>query len=115
MITSQFGWRHGRVHKGIDIWNAAKAKAEIHSARAGVVVQAGYSGNYGNLVVIDHGNGWMTYYAHLSRIAVSKGESVAAGQFLGNMGRTGNATGYHLHFEVHRDGKAINPLSVLRN
>jgi murein DD-endopeptidase MepM/ murein hydrolase activator NlpD len=113
-ITSNFGWRHGRVHKGIDIWNAAKSHAEIHAALGGIVVRAGYAGSYGNLVVIDHGGGWVTYYAHLSRITVSKGERVATGQQLGYMGQTGRATGYHLHFEVRKNGKAINPLLVLK-
>jgi len=113
-ITSNFGWRGGRQHKGIDIWSSAKSRALIHSSLSGVVIQAGYSGAYGNLVVVDHGGGWVTYYAHLSRISVSKGEQVSTGQVLGNMGRTGNATGYHLHFEVRKNGKAINPLLVLR-
>lgn len=113
-ITSNFGWRNGRQHKGIDIWSAAKSKAVIHSSLGGTVLQAGYSGAYGNLVVVDHGGGWVTYYAHLSRISVSKGETVDTGQALGNMGQTGNATGYHLHFEVRKNDRAINPLSVLR-
>jgi murein DD-endopeptidase MepM/ murein hydrolase activator NlpD len=113
-ITSNFGWRHGRIHKGVDIWNAAKSNAQIHASLDGVVVQAGYAGSYGNLIVIDHGGGWVTYYAHLSRINVSKGESVTTGQVVGFMGETGRATGYHLHFEVHKNGKAINPLLVLK-
>ncbi|MBD1372109.1 M23 family metallopeptidase [Hazenella sp. IB182357] len=113
-ITSNFGWRNGRQHKGIDVWSSAKAKAVIYAADGGVVTKAGYSGAYGNLVVIDHGNGWQTYYAHLSRLNVSKGQSVSVGQSLGNMGQTGNATGYHLHFEVRKNGNAINPLSVLK-
>jgi murein DD-endopeptidase MepM/ murein hydrolase activator NlpD len=113
-ITSKFGWRGGRQHKGIDIWSSAGAQALIRAAKSGVVIEAGYSGNYGNLVVIDHGGGWVTCYGHLSRILVSKGEKVGTGQVIGNMGKTGNATGYHLHFEVRKDGKAINPLSVLR-
>lgn len=113
-ITSNFGWRNGRQHKGIDIWSAKKSKALIYSSRSGVVTKAGYSGAYGNIVVVDHGGGWVTYYAHLSRITVSKGEKVSSGQVLGNMGKTGNATGYHLHFEVRKNGKAINPLLVLK-
>lgn len=113
-ITSNFGWRNGRQHKGIDIWSAEKSRAVIHASLDGVVVKAGYSGAYGNLVVVDHGGGWETYYAHLSRISVSKGDRVETGQALGNMGQTGNATGYHLHFEVRKNDQAINPLSVLR-
>lgn len=113
-VTSNFGWRNGRQHKGIDIWSPAKEKAEIHASLRGVVTQAGYVNGYGNLVVVDHGGGWATYYAHLSRITVGKGEQIAAGQVLGFMGMTGRATGYHLHFEVRKEDKAINPLRVLR-
>ncbi len=113
-ITSNFGWRNGRQHKGIDIWNEAKAKAEICASLGGVVIQAGYSGGYGNLVVVDHGGGWVTYYAHLSQISVSKGERINTAERLGMMGKTGRATGYHLHFEVRKSGKAINPLLVLK-
>ncbi|MFC7440083.1 peptidoglycan DD-metalloendopeptidase family protein [Laceyella putida] len=113
-VTSNFGWRNGRQHKGIDIWSPAKQKAEIHASLSGVVIQAGYANGYGNLVVVEHGGGWVTYYAHLSRITVGKGEQVATGQVLGYMGMTGRATGYHLHFEVRKEDKAINPLRVLR-
>lgn len=112
-ITSKFGWRHGRQHKGIDIWNAACSRALIYASRSGVVTRAGYTNGYGNLVVIDHGDGWVTYYAHLSRISVGKGQRIEAGDVVGNMGRTGNATGYHLHFEIRKNGVAINPLSIL--
>jgi murein DD-endopeptidase MepM/ murein hydrolase activator NlpD len=77
------------------------------------VTRAGYANGYGNLVVIDHGNGWVTYYAHLSRITVGKGQFLPVGSPLGYMGQTGHATGVHLHFEVRRNGKPINPLSVL--
>lgn len=112
-VTSNFGWRHGRMHKGTDIWNVARSNCHIRASLGGVVIRSGYSRGYGNLVVIDHGNGWQTYYAHLSRIGVSKGQRVGTGEWLGNMGQTGNATGYHLHFEIRKDGRAINPLSLL--
>ncbi len=112
-ITSKFGWRHGRQHKGIDIWNAARSKALIYASQDGVVTRAGYTGGYGNLVVIEHGNGWVTYYAHLSKIGVAKGQRLKAGDIVGNMGKTGNATGYHLHFEIRKNGEAMNPLSLL--
>lgn len=114
IITSPFGWRHGRMHKGLDISNALKSKQVIHASLAGTVIGAGYHHGYGNLVMIDHGGGWVTYYAHLSRITVSVGQKVDTGQALGLMGETGDATGYHVHFEVHKDGVAINPLRVLR-
>ncbi len=112
-ITSNFGWRQGRQHKGIDIWNPARSKTPIRAALSGKVIRAGYAGSYGNLVVIDHGDGWVTYYAHLSRIYVSKGQWVNTGEVIGKMGSTGDSTGDHLHFEVRKNGQAINPLSVL--
>jgi len=112
-ITSRFGWRNGRMHYGIDIWNQERTKSVIRASLGGRVTKAGYVNGYGNLVVVDHGNGWVTYYAHLSRITVGKGQVVRKGQSLGYMGRTGNATGVHLHFEVRRNGQPINPLSVL--
>lgn len=112
-ITSKFGWRNGRPHKGIDIWSAAKSQARIYASRGGIVTRSGYTNGYGNLVVIDHGNGWVSYYAHLSRISLGKGQRVESGEVVGNMGKTGNATGYHLHFEIRKNGEAINPLSIL--
>jgi murein DD-endopeptidase MepM/ murein hydrolase activator NlpD len=112
-ITSSFGWRQGRQHKGIDIWNSATSSCVIRSALGGTVVKAGYSGAYGNLVVIAHPGGWETYYAHMSRITVSRGQVVDTGQMVGYMGRTGDATGYHLHFEVRREGQVLNPLVLL--
>jgi murein DD-endopeptidase MepM/ murein hydrolase activator NlpD len=112
-ITSRYGWRNGRMHNGIDIWNEKRTSSVIRASLGGRVIKAGYSNGYGNLVVVDHGNGWVTYYAHLSRITVSKGQVVSKGQSLGYMGQTGNATGVHLHFEVRRNGRPVNPLSVL--
>lgn len=112
-ITSGFGWRNGRLHTGIDIWNELREGCVIRSAWGGVVTRAGYANGYGNLVVIDHGNGWVTYYAHLSRIMVGKGQYLPTGFPLGYMGQTGDATGVHLHFEVRRNGQPIDPLSVL--
>lgn len=114
-ITSNFGWRKGRQHQGLDIWNSAKSKAPIKASRSGVVIKAGYFRNgYGNLVVIDHGGGWVTYYAHLSKINVTVNSKVSAGQIIGFMGTTGNSTGYHLHFEIRKNGKPYNPLKYLR-
>jgi len=114
MITSNFGWRNGRMHKGLDIWSSKKSKQAIDASLSGKVIKAGYHSGYGNMVLIDHGRGWVTLYAHLSRISVSTGQYVESGQKLGNMGQTGNATGYHLHFEVHKNGDVINPLRVLK-
>lgn len=100
-------------HRGVDI--APPYGTPVRAAAGGVVMQAsgGWNGGYGTMVVIDHGNGFRTLYAHLSRLDVSVGETVEQGQVIGAVGRTGVATGPHLHFEVYRGGVPINPLSVL--
>jgi murein DD-endopeptidase MepM/ murein hydrolase activator NlpD len=112
-ITSGYGWRNGQMHTGIDIWNEQRENSLIRAAKAGTVIRAGYAGGYGNLVVVDHGDGWSTYYAHLSRITVNKGSRVEQGGGLGYMGTTGNSTGVHLHFEVRKNDQPMNPLNVL--
>lgn len=97
-------------HPAIDIGQFSPVSA----ADSGTVVRAGWwPQGYGNAVQIDHGNGYTTTYAHLSSIGVSVGETVSAGQFIGNMGATGRAWGVHLHFVVQFQGRYINPLSVL--
>ena len=89
-------------HPGIDI--AAGLGAPIYASDTGVVVFAGWSTRgYGNLVIIDHGNGWQTAYAHLSQINVACGGAIYQGQVLGAAGSTGNSTGSHLHFEMRSD------------
>ncbi|RKY01206.1 hypothetical protein DRP77_10165 [Candidatus Poribacteria bacterium] len=117
-ISSRFGWRlhpiyHRRMfHSGIDI--VAPRGTLVYAARSGRVKFAGWLGGYGRLVVIDHGNGYETRYAHLSSILVRKGQRVRTGQPIGRVGNTGVTTGVHLHFEVRRGGKPVNPLSFLR-
>ena len=96
------------LHSGIDI--PGPAGAPIAASAPGVVRFAGWSGGYGNLVTIDHGNGMETRYGHLSRLAVGAGARVAAGQRIGLMGSTGLSTGSHLHFEVRANGRATDPL-----
>jgi murein DD-endopeptidase MepM/ murein hydrolase activator NlpD len=109
------GWygepRGSRRHAGIDF--DGDTGDAIVAAGAGTVTHAdwapsGYSG-YGRMVLIDHGNGVTTLYAHLSRIAVGAGTEVHPGQYIGAMGTTGNVTGSHLHFEVRLGGRAVNP------
>jgi hypothetical protein len=106
-VTSCFGQRWGRLHAGVDL--AAPHGAPIVAAGAGVVVSAGENGGYGNAVLIDHGNGYLTHYGHLSAIAVRAGQTVKAGEHIGDEGSTGHSTGPHLHFEVHH-GHFQNPL-----
>ncbi|EJL24903.1 M23 family metallopeptidase [Brevibacillus sp. BC25] len=113
-LTSGFGARWGKEHKGVDLWNEQESKTPILAARAGVVVEAGANrSGYGRMVVIDHGDGLQTFYAHMRLLLVSPGQTVDAGEILGYMGQTGNSTGYHLHFEVRQDDVPINPLPYL--
>jgi len=110
-ITSGFGPRWGRMHQGLDI--AAPTGRPITAAKSGKVILAGASGGYGNLVVIDHGGGLSTAYAHQSRIAVRVGQPVTQGGLIGYVGSTGFSTGPHLHFEVRVNGAARDPLPYL--
>ncbi|MFH1601452.1 MAG: M23 family metallopeptidase [Candidatus Shapirobacteria bacterium] len=108
-ITQNFVW----YHPGTDIAN--KSGPVVVAADAGQVVSVIYARyDYGNHVVLDHGNGYRTLYAHLSSISVSAGQTVSQGQQIGIMGSTGRSTGVHLHFEVIKNGVKINPLSVLQ-
>jgi murein DD-endopeptidase MepM/ murein hydrolase activator NlpD len=111
VVTSGFGARWGRMHEGIDI--GCPYGAPNRAAAAGTVIYAGWFGGYGNLVVVDHGNGLSTAYGHASSIAVSVGESVAQGQTVSYVGSTGHSTGPHLHFEVRINGVAVDPLPYL--
>lgn len=120
--TGQFVWPAGGnisqgfrwYHKGIDISN--RGAPGIMAADGGTVVIAGWPSPwaYGNRVLIDHGNGFATLYAHLSQIYVSAGQRVSQGAVIGQMGTTGRSTGIHLHFEIRKAGVAVNPLSYLR-
>jgi len=111
--TSSFGPRvdpingSHRFHAGLDI--AAIAGTPVQSSGGGTVSHAGPAGSYGNLVVVDHGNGLETRYAHLQQVDVKIGQRVNAGTEIGRVGSTGRSTGAHLHFEVRRDGKALDP------
>lgn len=109
-ITQYFSW----YHPGIDIANRA-GPANVASD-GGVVVVAGWVDNFGfgNRVVIDHGNGYQTTYAHLSNIYVTIGQRVSRGETIGRMGSTGRSTGTHTHFEIRYKGIAVNPLAILK-
>lgn len=110
IVTSYFGARWGRTHGGLDIWSDDCFGKPIVSAFDGIVVRADYYGGYGLCVIVDHGNGVQTLYAHMSAISVKVGDTVSAGDELGKIGNTGVSTGAHLHFEVHVDGEQVNPL-----
>lgn len=108
-ITSPYGHRWGRSHEGVDLVGGST----IMAAASGRVVFAGQQSGYGNVVIVDHGNGYRTLYGHMSRISVSNGQSVGQGSKLGVMGNTGRSTGTHLHFEVQKNGVAQNPMNYL--
>src|SRR5207237_9307885 len=110
-VTSEFGPRWGGFHSGIDI--GADIGTPIHSAKRGVVSFAGWNdGGYGNFVIIDHGDGTATAYAHQTQVGCSVGQVVAQGQTIGYVGSTGNSTGPHLHFEIRVNGVAQNPRNL---
>lgn len=113
VFTSGYGWRWGRMHKGIDV--AGPIGTPIVAASDGVVTYAQWNdGGYGYLVEITHPDGTETVYAHNSRILVQKGQRVAQGEQISEMGSTGNSTGPHLHFEIHPAGSgAVNPMAFL--
>jgi peptidoglycan hydrolase-like protein with peptidoglycan-binding domain len=103
-----FGWVSGRNHTGIDF--PAAAGTSIGAAGVGVVTFAGWnSGGYGNLMIVDHREGYETWYAHMSGFAAATGTSVAGGTVIGYVGSTGRSTGPHLHFEVRKDGVPVDP------
>ena len=116
-ITSEFGWRthpilgYERFHSGMDI--GADHGELIYAADAGTVIFADWYGGYGNAVIIDHGNGLTTLYAHASEVYVQEGQGVNKGQPIAAVGSTGFSTGPHLHFEVRKDGEPIDPAQFL--
>lgn len=116
-ITSEFGWRihpiYGtrRLHAGTDF--GVDEGTPVHAADGGVVVEAGWISGYGYTVIIDHGNGMSTLYAHNSDVAVSPGQTVSKGQVVSYSGNTGGSTGPHLHFEVRINGEPTDPMGYL--
>jgi murein DD-endopeptidase MepM/ murein hydrolase activator NlpD len=117
-VTSAFGWRRDpftgrtRYHGGVDL--RAAYGEPVASAAAGRVVFAGVQGGYGRTVIVEHAPGLQTRYAHLSQLEVAEGDAVGAGDEIGRVGRSGRATGPHLHFEVMQDGRRVDPASGAR-
>ena len=111
VVVSGFGMRWGRMHEGIDIGCAYGTPNR--AAASGTVIYSGWLGGYGNLVVVDHGNGLSTAYAHASSLLVGVGQSVSQGETVSLVGSTGNSSGPHLHFEVRVNGQAVDPLLYL--
>ena len=116
-ISSEFGYREQPIagastnHKGMDF--AAPIGTPIYAAASGTVTSASYSGNAGNMIVINHGNGLQTYYMHCNSMYVRAGQTVSKGQNIGAVGSTGNSSGPHLHFQVMQNGTPVNPRNYL--
>ncbi|MDI9237738.1 M23 family metallopeptidase [Lysobacter sp. LF1] len=112
-MTSGFGERHDPFHRGAHFHTGidfgGRVGTPIHAVADGVVVEADFRADYGNVVQVDHGDGCVTLYAHNSRLDVHKGDVVRAGQEIARMGATGHATGPHLHFEMRRAGERVDP------
>ena len=112
-VTSGFGMRDDPytservMHLGVDV--SAREGTHVVAPASGVVVYEGLRGAYGNMVAIDHGNGLVTHFAHMSRTLVTVGDAVKRGQHIGNVGNTGRSTGPHLHYEVRAGGVPVNP------
>jgi len=112
VVTREFGApRGGSSHQGIDL--AAPAGTAVHATADGRVVVAGREKRYGRMVLVDHGGGILTRYAHLKRIDVARGDRVRRGDRIGRVGASGNASGPHLHYEVIRNGAPVNPRGYL--
>lgn len=110
-VTSKFGWRHGKMHNGVDI-DLCRGDSVV-VAFNGIIRLAERKGNYGNVVIVSHYNGLETVYAHLSKITVKPGQIISSGMLIGLGGSTGKSSGSHLHFEVRFKGQPINPASFI--
>ena len=117
--ASGYGWRihpifgSRKFHEGLDF--AAPTGSDIYATGDGTIVKREFSDGYGLMVLIDHGFGYKTLYAHMSSAKVEAGDVVKRGQVIGAVGNTGNSTGPHLHYEVHKNGKTVNPIDYFYN
>lgn len=111
VVSSGFGTRRGKPHYGIDL--PAKRGTAVHATASGTVSFAGRQKGFGRVVIVQHVDGYESYYAHLSKITVRKGKKVTAGDRVGKVGKSGKATGPHLHFEIRKKGRPLNPSRIL--
>jgi len=116
-ISSNYGWRRHPVTGGSDFHDAVDIVGnvgdDIKAAGAGIVTFSGYSGSYGKVIIISHGYGYKSVYAHNNKNLVPVGTEVKKGQVIAELGRTGRVTGAHVHFEIHKDGAVINPNDII--
>jgi murein DD-endopeptidase MepM/ murein hydrolase activator NlpD len=111
-LSSSFGWRGLRAHEGIDI--VARSGTKVRAAEAGRVIESGWLGGYGRVVIVKHAGRYSSVYAHNSRNRVRKGQFVEKGQVVAEVGSSGRSSGPHLHFEIRRDRDPQDPLRYLR-
>lgn len=118
-ITNQFGVKFKNpvtkvvaIHNGIDF--KADEGVSVLATSSGRVIKAATEDKWGDLIIIDHGNGYESWYAHLKGFNVKEGERVKKGQIIGYVGNTGVSKGFHLHFEIHKDGKPVNPFEYIK-
>jgi len=118
VLTSRFGWRNDPIngesayHRGVDI--RGRTGSDVKATANGIVKKENYDTGNGRYVLVDHGNGFITKYAHLKKSLVQKGDIVARGQIIGLVGSTGRSTGPHVHYEIHYDDKIVNPTRFVR-
>ncbi|MFW6134288.1 MAG: M23 family metallopeptidase [Elusimicrobiota bacterium] len=119
-VTSGFGWRTHPItkrkeyHRAIDMYNPMGSNTPIRATARGRVVVSGWAGSLGKIIIIDHGNGFSTRYAHCSNLTVEQGDNVEQGQTIAYVGKTGLSTGPHIHYEVWYRGKPINPMRFVK-
>ncbi len=111
-LSSPFGPRGGRLHKGIDL--AGALNSPVLATGDATVFFSGVQNGFGNIVILDHGGGYKTYYAHLNRTRVSVGDRVARGDLIGDMGNSGRSSGVHVHYEIRKDGVSLNPMTYIK-
>ncbi len=111
-LTSPFGPRGGRLHKGLDL--AGSLNTPVLATADATVYFSGVQSGFGNIVILDHGGGYKTYYAHLNRTRVNVGDRVARGDLIGDMGNSGRSSGVHVHYEIRKDGVSLNPMTYIK-